>query len=59
MMGCFFINLFMFVMTMEAFAAGAAGIDLPLLVLCSAVLCLYGWYTNGHDPSEEEDDGQT
>lgn len=57
MMGCFGISLFMFVTVMTAFGAGTVGVDLPILTLGSALLCLYGWYTNGHDPNEENENG--
>lgn len=56
MMGCFMINLFMFLMTMEAWAGGAAPVHLPLLTLGSSVLCLFGYATNKPLPTEEDEE---
>lgn len=59
MMGAFGINLFMFLMVMEAWGAGIVPDHLVVLIISSACLCLYGWYTNGDDPNEEDDDGDS
>jgi len=45
-MGCFGINLFMFLMVMEAWGAGSVPDHLPMLQIGSAVLCLVGYVQN-------------
>lgn len=56
MMGCFGINLFMLLLVMEAWGAGLVPDHLPVLIIVSAGLCLYGYVAN-KDLPEEEDDG--
>ena len=53
-MGAFGINLFMFLMVMEAWGGGLVPDHLPMLIIGSAVLCLYGFAQN--KPTEEEDE---
>jgi hypothetical protein len=54
MMGCFMVNLFLFLMTMEALGGGQVDPYLPLLPLGSSILCLVGFWSN--KPLPEEDD---
>jgi hypothetical protein len=55
-MGCFGINLFMFLMVMEAWGGGIVPSYLPFLILGSAILCLVGYAQN--KPLETEDDDE-
>jgi drug/metabolite transporter (DMT)-like permease len=52
-MGAFFINIFTFIMIMEAWGAGLVGDSSPLLVIASAVLCLFGYHQNKHRDDED------
>jgi hypothetical protein len=54
MLGCFGINIFMFLMVMEAWGAGMVPTYLPFLVLSSAAVCIVGYHQN-KDPEYEDD----
>jgi hypothetical protein len=56
MMGCFAINLFLFLMVFQAWGGGQVPDHLPFLVLGSLVLCLIGYWSNA--PVEGEDDDE-
>lgn len=51
--GLFGINLFMFVITVQAFSSGIVGVDLPILNLLSAGLCLYAANRKWEDGDDE------
>ena len=51
-LGAFGINLFLFILVMEAWGAGMAPDHLPWLVIGSAALCLVGYNQN----KDTEDD---
>ena len=53
-MGCFGINLFMFLMIMEAWGAGIVPDYLPWLIVGSGALCLLGYAQN--KPLERDDE---
>ncbi len=55
-MGAFCINLFMFLMVMEAWGAGLVPDHLPWLIVGSAVLCLVGYAQNKSRETEEDDE---
>lgn len=54
MMGCFFINLFVFLLVMEAYGGGLVPDYLPFLPLGSSILCLVGYHTNKDVEEEDE-----
>jgi hypothetical protein len=55
-LGCFGINIFSFLMVMEAWGSGQVPIYLPVMLLGSAVLCLVGWGMNTPRPGDDDDE---
>lgn len=55
MMSCFMLNIFMFLMVMEAWGAGLVPDHLPVLLIGSAVLCLIGYHGNKDREDEDAD----
>lgn len=56
LLGAFGVNIFMFLMVMEAWGSGLVPDHLPWLIVGSAILCLYGYHQN---KDEEEDDADS
>jgi hypothetical protein len=54
-LGCFGINIFSFLMVMEAWGSGHVPIYLPFMLLGTAVLCLVGWGMNTPRPGDDDE----
>jgi hypothetical protein len=56
MMGCFLINLFMFLLVLEAWGGGIVPDYLPWMLVGNCVLCLFGYQSNKPLPTEDDDE---